>query len=208
MKREKARKNGGFTLIELVVVIAIIGVLAGVVAPRIRLSLMKSKDAKVVATLDALRTAANVYYAEQGTVPSVYIEGTVDGNTITARADLPNEGDPLTTSDVYNLLSKNYIDAQAAKKLIGTAGADEEIITAAGVVQLKSTECEDPDNDGIFTPTADAQYTQGNVIYVWAADGVGINAVAEVPGTDKTPETLTNGVGLYTDASCQLWSDK
>lgn len=66
MENKKRNKKSGFTLIELVVVIAIIGVLAAVVTPRIRISLAKAKDTSAVAALDALRTASNVYYAEKG----------------------------------------------------------------------------------------------------------------------------------------------
>lgn len=201
MKREKARKNGGFTLIELVVVIAIIGVLAAVVSPKIRLSLMKSRDAKAVATLDALRTATNVYYSEQGKLPSLTDK---DDSTTTVAADTA-----ITVYHVKTLRDAGYLDEQAAKKLIvDTTLADTDDIppTPVGVSQLKSVECEDPNTDGIYTPKTTAKNTPGYVQYVWLADGVGLRML---PSTDAGVITTTQAtIDDTVDTACQVWSDK
>ncbi len=62
------RKNG-FTLIELVVVIALIAILAVTLAPRLRDQIAKGRDSKAIAVLGSLRTAAEVYFADNGQVP-------------------------------------------------------------------------------------------------------------------------------------------
>ncbi len=59
-------KKKGFTLIELVVVVAIILLLAATLAPKLRKEVAKARDAKAVAALGSLRTAANVYLADTG----------------------------------------------------------------------------------------------------------------------------------------------
>jgi len=59
-------KKKGFTLIELVVVVAIILLLAATLAPKLRKEVAKARDAKAVAALGTLRTAVNVYLADDG----------------------------------------------------------------------------------------------------------------------------------------------
>ena len=57
-------RNEGITLIELIVVMALIAILATVLLPRIRDQISKGKDVRVISTLGALRTLSESYYAE------------------------------------------------------------------------------------------------------------------------------------------------
>ncbi len=66
----KVMKRKGFTLIELVVVVAIILLLAATLAPKLRKEVAKARDAKAVAALGSLRTAVNIFYSDKGKVPS------------------------------------------------------------------------------------------------------------------------------------------
>ena len=54
----------GFTFIELLTVLVVIGVLAGMAVPRIRNMKARSYQATLRSDLGALRTAEEVYYAE------------------------------------------------------------------------------------------------------------------------------------------------
>ncbi|MDD5569280.1 MAG: type II secretion system protein, partial [Candidatus Pacebacteria bacterium] len=56
----------GFTLIELLVVIAIIGILSGLIIVSMSGAQNSAKDARVKATLDQIRTAAEVYKSGHG----------------------------------------------------------------------------------------------------------------------------------------------
>ena len=79
----KNRKNG-FTLVELVVVIAILGILAGIAIPRFMEATKAGRGAKIVADMRTIESAVNVYYASHGAYPT-------DKNA-TGFADIVNSG--------------------------------------------------------------------------------------------------------------------
>jgi len=60
------RKKAGFTLVELVVVIMILGILAGVAAPRFLNVSSQATDNGLKQTLGVLRNAVEVYSANNG----------------------------------------------------------------------------------------------------------------------------------------------
>ncbi len=67
----RASRNGrGFTLLELLVVVAILGLLAGFVAPRYFGQIGKSEVATAKAQLDALEKALDQYRLDTGRYPS------------------------------------------------------------------------------------------------------------------------------------------
>lgn len=61
------KKNKGFTLIEMLVVIAIIGILAAVVLTALGPSRNKAKDARVISDLEQVRALAEANYSSTGT---------------------------------------------------------------------------------------------------------------------------------------------
>jgi prepilin-type N-terminal cleavage/methylation domain-containing protein len=63
------RKNG-FTLIELMVVVVIIGVLASVAVPLYTRTIKNSRTAEATVRLSAIMKAAKVYYLQHGRWPS------------------------------------------------------------------------------------------------------------------------------------------
>jgi len=63
--------RGGFTLIELMIVVAIIGILALIIIPQFSSVLLKSKEAGVKGALSAIRSAVNIYYSDsESTFPT------------------------------------------------------------------------------------------------------------------------------------------
>jgi prepilin-type N-terminal cleavage/methylation domain-containing protein len=65
------KKQKGFTLVELMIVVAIIGVLAAVAIPKFADMLEKSREGATKGNLSAIKSAISNYYADQqGTYPS------------------------------------------------------------------------------------------------------------------------------------------
>jgi general secretion pathway protein G len=62
--------EAGFTLIELMVVVVIIGILAGLIVPRIMGSDDKARDAKAKMQIESIETALKLYKLDNGGYPS------------------------------------------------------------------------------------------------------------------------------------------
>ena len=60
----------GFTLIELMIVVAIIGILAALAVPAYQDYTIRSKVGEAASLASAARTAVDVWYSENGTLPS------------------------------------------------------------------------------------------------------------------------------------------
>jgi len=69
MKDLKIRARRGFTLIELVVVIAILGILAGLAIPRFLDATATARGARIVADMRTIDSAIVIYNAKSGKLP-------------------------------------------------------------------------------------------------------------------------------------------
>jgi len=87
------RKPRGFTLIELMIVVAIIGVLAAIAIPKFAELIRKSQEGSSKGTLGGLRSALAIYYGDmEGQYPSQLAALTVNGKylTLVGLARTPN----------------------------------------------------------------------------------------------------------------------
>jgi type IV pilus assembly protein PilA len=81
MKKFHNRK-GGFTLIELMIVVAIIGILAAIAIPNFLRFQLKAKSSEGKTNLAAIRTAEESYYSEFGLYVSADASPTTIGNNL------------------------------------------------------------------------------------------------------------------------------
>lgn len=104
MKRNMRRVRRGFTLIELMIVVAIIGILAAVAVPSFIDATDEARAARIQADLSTIGSAVEIYYAKNGSYPSALtdlVADSADGRGGYLRA----EPKPPVEGDAYNLNS-------------------------------------------------------------------------------------------------------
>ena len=133
MKLFKNKK--GFTLVELVVVIAILGILAGIAIPRFMDATATARGSKIVADMRTIESAVSMQYAKTGSY-SDSVQGLVDNGYLASLPVAPkgaakitkNDGKTLDytpTNTAYGIKSTTVtVDGKTTTTVIGTATLD------------------------------------------------------------------------------------
>ena len=116
------KKNGGFTLVELIVVIAILAILAGVAIPAYSGYIKKAQDAAAITELDAVATAVQAARATDSAAITKIVVSSEGAVTVT----------PALT-DAQKADFKMFYGAEtvATAKLTGTSYVDGATWTPA-----------------------------------------------------------------------------
>ena len=135
MKRFKKEKknNKGFSLVELIVVIAIMAVLVGVLAPTLIGNIEKSRESKDLQNLDSIRQAVVTAMADE----KVYSEAVAASGAAVATGAA---GSNLTFSGGYPSLASEFAtiitgDTKMTSKA-GTSGTLEIKVSESGAVEV------------------------------------------------------------------------
>jgi type II secretion system protein G len=102
----RASSRRGFTLIELVIVISILAILAGILVPRVTNHMQGARDARRLADVKAIRSAVEQFYMDRGVFPAANTNGSYGG------WDVSHDGD-----FIQELLNYGYLDEVPADPL-------------------------------------------------------------------------------------------
>ncbi|OGZ68369.1 MAG: hypothetical protein A3D44_01730 [Candidatus Staskawiczbacteria bacterium RIFCSPHIGHO2_02_FULL_42_22] len=146
IKQSVSRESGaGFTIIELLVVVAIIAVLTGIVVANTTQYINRGKDSSIQGSLSSLSTNASVYFDSVGDYTSLCSDPTVTNPL--AAADKANDGN--TTPDQVTDCDSNATEWRACGQLkvtsadyfcVDYSGA-KKIVTAATCAGGDDTAC-------------------------------------------------------------------
>ena len=116
---QKRSSNRGFTLIELMIVMTIIGILASIAAPNYQRSVIKAREAVLMENLYQMRRAIDAYFADhtkypeslEALVEAKYLRGipvdpfTNAADTLETVAPTPTAEGEVAEGGVENVLS-------------------------------------------------------------------------------------------------------
>ncbi len=111
----------GFTLIELMIVVAIIAILAAVAGPKFGKQIKKSRDAKAVETAGVWKSAFNLNYADNEQYATTFggLYGDVDSGALKASYTTAGRTTALTNKPTTGFTSSSSIFLR-----VGTNSAD------------------------------------------------------------------------------------
>jgi len=121
MQNQQRRKQKGFTLIELMIVVAIIGVLAAIAIPAYQDYVKKSEAASALATMKAIITPAELIYQESGTI-STGIDLVADLGISSSSNSLGLISVPAADSLQFQFGSSSSLNAETLTFSRGTSG--------------------------------------------------------------------------------------
>lgn len=117
------KNQKGFTLVELVVVIAILGILAGLAIPRFIGATETARGARVIADLRTVESALSMYYAKNGN----FYDPATSTNLVTVDGLVKN-----------GLLAAIPIPPTGDMKIEGTQNFDKAAAVPTGIYEIKA----------------------------------------------------------------------
>ncbi len=149
----------GFTLIELMIVVAIIGVLAAVAIPKFADLIRKAQEAACKGQLGAMRSALSIYYGnEEGVWPQVSAS---TNDTVLSAAIAPTYIQAIPNAKPG---LSNFDTARVSASTVGTVGPTN---APNGWWYNSGGSNGTGEFAGAFKVNSDSTDTKGTVIHAW-----------------------------------------
>jgi len=123
-KGRARRSQAGFSLIELIVVVTIIGLLAGIAVVQVRYAKRKAQEAALKSNLHSMRSAIDNFYADKQRYPN-------DLNELVPNYLRKIPPDPITETQDWDIIMDDPTNEE-------TADTDPEVMAQPGVIDVKS----------------------------------------------------------------------
>lgn len=131
--QEKQASRKGFTLIEMMVVVAIIAILAAVGIPKFMKSMDSAKSSEAVTNMSQIATALKEYYDMHGAYPADMLTGAIEEYHPTSGSAVTGISSDLPTLDISSSTAWNYqVAARASGNFCITATAVNVSASANG----------------------------------------------------------------------------
>ncbi|WP_455388206.1 type IV pilin protein [Petrachloros mirabilis] len=113
--------SNGFTLLELMIVVSIIGILATIAAPTYQKSVVKAKEAVLRQDLFTLRDVLDQHRADQGKYPSS-LQALVGAGYLRAIPKDPFTNSETTWQEMTDSVEGGVVDVFSGSEFVGTNG--------------------------------------------------------------------------------------
>lgn len=144
-RRGVKRQQSGFTLIELMIVVAIIGILAAIAIPRYQDYTTRAQVTEAITFASVAKTSVSEYYITEGKMPP---------DATAAAIDITPTNTEVVKSVKYSLSGSDGVITVAVNAVGGLADGDTVLFTGSGSTEGVTWDC--------AAGTMDPQYLPAN----------------------------------------------